>query len=253
MADSAISMLRAVPLRPILFLIGCAIAIASSASAPPAASATPSATRSGPGPQAKAPADSASANAEARNALKKAIAYHREAKDLALKFDAKIYNAALDKEDAYQGKLLLKGADKFRLEIPGGTYVSDGKDFWEYHPQNRQAVRKAAGDREGQPLPGDVLLRFLDSEPLSAATVREGGKEWLELRLDPSRAMKNLDSLAVLLDKGTAAVHRISSRDLSGNEARYTVVSIKRNSGLKDSEFAFVPPKGVETVDMRGE
>lgn len=246
MADSAISMLRAVPLRPILFLIGVAIAIASAGSAPAAAAA--------PAPQAKpqaAPGDSSPANAEARAALRKAIVFHREAKDLALKFEAKVYNAALDKEDVYRGKLLLKGADKFRLEIPGGTYVSDGKDFWEYHPQNKQAVRKAAGERDGQPLPADVLLRFLDSDPLSAATVHEGGKAWLELRLDPSRAMKNLDSLSVLLDKGTAAVHRISSRDVSGNEARYTVVSIKRNSGLKDSEFAFTPPKGAETVDMR--
>ncbi|MBW8888878.1 MAG: hypothetical protein JF616_14075, partial [Fibrobacteres bacterium] len=109
----------------------------------------------------------------------------------------------------------------------------------------------AAADGEGAIAPGAVLLRFLDSDPLSAATVREEGKEWIELRLDPSRAIKNLDSLTVLLDKETCALHRISSRDVSGDEARYTVAAIKRNTGLKDKEFAFVPPKGVEVVDMR--
>jgi chaperone LolA len=188
---------------------------------------------------------------EARAALAKAIAFHREAKDLSLKFKAKVYNAALDQEEEYQGKLLLKGADKFRLEIPGGTYVSDGQSFWEYHPQTKQAIRKAASEMEGRPLPGDVLLRFLDSDPLSLAAAKDGGKEYLEMRLDPARAMKNLDSLSVQLDKKDYSLHRVTSRDVSGNEARYTVVSVKRNGGLKDKEFAFTPPKGAETVDMR--
>lgn len=219
---------------------------AASSAAGNAASAAAPVTTGGAG----ATVDSAALK-EAKVALRKAIAFHREAQDLSLKFSARVYNAALDKHDAYQGRLLLKGADKFRLEIPGGTFVSDGKAYWEYHAQTKQAVRKAAADGEGAIAPGAVLLRFLDSDPLSAATVREEGKEWIELRLDPSRAMKNLDSLTVLLDKDSYALRRVSSRDVSGDEAQYTVVSIKRNSGLKDKEFAFEPPKGAEVVDMR--
>lgn len=285
MAEHAISILRAVPFRLVCLVVAIGIAIASAAAkkpaAPPAASAPardsaanpkstaapakPAVTSSGlpakPGAiSAAAPAGQRAASAslpqpavppEARAALAKAVAFHREAKDLALKFQAKVYNAALDKEDEYEGRLLLKGADKFRLEIPGGTYVSDGQTFWEYHAQNKQAVRKQASDMEGRPLPGDVLLRFLDSDPLSLAPAKDGGKEYLEMRLDPSRAMKNLDSLAVQLDKKDHSLHRVTSRDVSGNEARYTVVSIKRNGGIKDKEFAFVAPQGTEIVDMR--
>jgi outer membrane lipoprotein-sorting protein len=188
---------------------------------------------------------------EAGEALRKSIAYHRDAKDLALKFQASVYNAALDKQDRYQGKLLLKGAARFRLEIPGGTYVCDGESYWEYHAQNHQVILKKAKDMEDKPLPGEVLLRFLDSEPLSIGRAVDGGKGFLELRLDPSRAMKNLDSLSVLLDPKDYSVHRISSRDVSGNEAEYTVASIKRNTGLKDKEFTFSVPKGAEVVDMR--
>lgn len=202
------------------------------------------------GMAATAPSDTASLKA-AGAALRKAIEFHREAEDLSLKFTASVYNAALDSHDQYSGRLLLKGADKFRLEIPGGTFDSDGKTYWEYHPQTKQVIRKDATAGEDAIAPGAVLLRFLDSDPLSAKTVHEDGKDWIELRLDPSRAIKNLDSLAVLLDKDTYALHRVSSRDVSGDEARYTVVSIKRNSGLKDKEFAFAPPKGAEVVDMR--
>ena len=228
----------------ILIAIGTAVSARSAVAGDPLPAPPPVSAGSA------APADSSAAK-EAKIALRKAITFHREAEDLSLKFTAQVYNAALDKHDSYQGRLLLKGADKFRLEIPGGTFVSDGTTYWEYHPQTKQAIRKAAADGEGAIAPGAVLLRFLDSDPLSAAGVREDGKAWIELHLDPSRAMKNLDSLTVLLDKETYALHRISSRDVSGDEARYTVVSIKRNAGLKDKEFAFAPPKGVEVVDMR--
>jgi chaperone LolA len=239
MAEQAESILRGISLA-------AAILIASSATA-----MVHAAENSGTAPHAdSAPPAPSQAAVEA---LRKSIAYHREARDLALKFSASVYNAALDNRDEYAGRLLLKGQDRFRLEIPGGVYVSDGKTYWEYHAKTKQAIRRDAADREGAPSPGDVLLRFLDSEPLSVSPVRENGKEWIGLRLDPARAMKNLDSLAVLLDKSTYALHQVSSRDVSGNEARYTVVSVKRNSGLKDGEFGFEPPKGVEVVDMRGE
>lgn len=188
---------------------------------------------------------------EAGEAMRKAIAFHRGAKDLSIRFKAEVYNAALDRSDAYEGRLLLKDSTRFRLEIPGAAYVSDGRDFWEYHAKNKQAVVRPAADLEDRPLPGDVLLRFLDSAPRSASRGGEGGGTYLELELDPSRAMKNLDSLSVRLDPKDHSVRRIASRDASGNEAVYTLLSVKRNTGLKDKEFAYDPPKGAEVVDMR--
>ena len=197
------------------------------------------------------PAAKPAVDEEARTALRKAVAFHRQAKDISFKFRAEVYNADLDKSEKYDGRLLLKDSTRFRLEIPGGSYVSDGKDFWEYHAKNKQVVIRAAQDLKDQPLPGDVLLRFLDSDPISVARTRSEGKEYLELRLDPARAMKNLDSLSVLLDRKDYSVRSISSRDVSGNESKYTLLSVKRNAGIKDKEFGFSPPKGTEIVDMR--
>lgn len=205
-------------------------------------------------PAATAAAEAATAatvEEEARATLRQAVVFHRQARDIAFKFEAEVYNADLDKRDSYRGRLLLKDSTRFRLEIPGGTYVSDGKAFWEYHPKNNQAVVRDAAEMAGQPLPGEVLLRFLDSEPLSVARVKSGGKEVLELRLDPARAMKSLDSLSVQLDRKDHSLRRIASRDVNGNQSVYTLLSVKRNGGIKDREFAFTPPKGVEVVDMR--
>src|SRR5687768_7260284 len=98
-----------------------------------------------------APPAEPAADAEARAALRQAVVFHRQAKDIAFKFDAEVYNADLDKRDSYRGRLLLKDSTRFRLEIPGGTYVSDGKSFWEYHPKNKQVVVRDAEDMAGQP------------------------------------------------------------------------------------------------------
>lgn len=187
---------------------------------------------------------------EAKAALKKAVVFHREAKDLALQFEAEVWNEDQERSDKYRGKLLLKGADRFRLEIPGGTYVSDGKSLWEYHPKNKQAILRSASE-PGHPMPGEVLLRFLDADPISVRKAKVEGKDCLELRLDPAKAMKSLDSLSVFLDRRDHSLKRMVSRDVSGNEARYTLVSVKRDGGIKDREFTFTPPKGVEVVDMR--
>jgi outer membrane lipoprotein-sorting protein len=192
-----------------------------------------------------------SSTTEAQTALRKAVAFQRESKDLAFNFLASVYNPTLDKKENYSGKLLLKDSTKFRLEIPGGTYVSDGVHYWEYHVQNHQVILRKASDLKDQPLPGDVLLRFLDSKPMALIKTSLHGKEYLEMRLDPSLAMKNLDSLVVMLDKENFSLYRVSSRDVSGNEAQYTVTSLKKNRGINDREFVFVSPKGSELVDMR--
>lgn len=188
---------------------------------------------------------------EAQIALRKAIAFQRESKDISIRFLASVFNPTLDKQEKYSGKLLLKDSNKFRLEIPGATYVSDGVSYWEYHVQNNQVILRKAADLIGQPLPADVLLRFLDSKPLSLVKTKLNNKEYLEMRLDPSEAMKNLDSLVVLLDKADFSLYRISSRDVSGNEAQYTVTALRKNRGIKDREFVFVGPKGSDLVDMR--
>ncbi len=199
-----------------------------------------------------APAPQVSSSAtEAQIALRKAIAFQRESKDLAINFSASVYNQTLDKKENYSGKLLLKDSTKFRLEIPGGTYVSDGVHYWEYHVQNHQVILRKASDVKDQPLPADVLLRFLDSKPMSLIKTSLHGKAYLEMRLDPSLAMKNLDSLVVMLDEENFSLYRVSSRDVSGNEAQYTVTGLRKNRGIKDREFVFVSPKGSELVDMR--
>ena len=188
---------------------------------------------------------------EARRVLQKAAAYHREAKDMSLRFRAEVYNAASDKHESYQGKLLLGDSDRFRLEIPAGIYVSDGSEYWEYHPQNHQALLRNARNLEEGASPGGIFLRFLDADPVSMERVKLEGREYWKLRLNPSVALKNLDSLSVWLNPSDCSVFRIDSRDLSGNETDYTLRSVKRNTGLKDEEFRYAPPKGAEVVDMR--
>lgn len=242
--------LRAIPVLHLLPLVP-AMVLWAAGPVPPLSAA---ATAAKPAAAAVKSSDSSASRAggvdEARAALRRAVVFHRQAADLSLRFQAEVYNADLDKRDTYKGRLLLKDSTRFRLEVPGGTYVSDGKVFCEYHAKNKQAVIRPAGEMQGD-LPANVLLRFLDADPLSVARVKEAGKEYLELVLDPSRVMKSLDSLSVRLDRKDHSLRRVDSRDANGNEARYTLLSVKRNAGVGDKEFTFAPPKGTDVVDMR--
>lgn len=242
--------LRAVPVLLILSLAPAGAVRAADPVPPPSAAGAAAKPPAAPAKSSDSAASRAGGLDEARAALRRAVVFHRQAADLSLRFQAEVYNADLDKRDTYKGRLLLKDSTRFRLEVPGGTYVSDGKVFCEYHAKNRQAVIRPAGEMQGD-LPANVLLRFLDADPLSVARVKEGGREYLELVLDPSRAMKSLDSLSVRLDRTDHSLRRVDSRDANGNETRYTLLSVKRNAGLADKEFTFAPPKGTDVVDMR--
>ncbi len=183
--------------------------------------------------------------------LQKAVAYHREAQDLTLAFKAKTYQAAVDKEAEYSGTLRLKGAGKFRLEIPGTRIVSDGKTVWEHHEANKQVLIKSLDHWDSGALPAEALLRFLDARPLSHEEVREGKTRLHKLQLDPTGKVKNLRSLTVYLRADTHKVHKIETVDLSENTAEYRLTRVEAGTGLKDKLFTYAVPKGVEAVDMR--
>ncbi len=187
---------------------------------------------------------------EAHALLHKAIVFYREAEDIQINFKAEVYTEATEKTDHFKGHLWLKDSVKFRLEMPALQCVSDGKTFWQYQPANKQVQIKKAQDIDGAALPGQVLFRFLDAEPLSVESVLEQGKSLLKLKLDPSKALKNTKSLMVFM-RDDGSVEKIISEDLSENRSTYTLTSVKRNTGIKESIFSFTSPEGAEVVDMR--
>jgi outer membrane lipoprotein-sorting protein len=71
-----------------------------------------------------------------------------------LRFKASITGPDGDAAPGYEGKLWMGKEGQFRLEYPGGTLVSDGATFSEYHPKNQQVILRHAGEPGNRLLPG---------------------------------------------------------------------------------------------------
>ncbi len=225
-------------LKPALSIIGVILALTAAwvSAAPPAA---------------PLPEFTPAVNSAADSLLQKAVAFHRQAKDLTLAFQAKTYQSALDKTSEYSGTLQLKGEGKFRLEIPGTRIVSDGKTVWEHHEANQQVLIKDIKFWDEGQLPAQALFRFLDARALEHEVVQEGKIRLHKLTLDPSEKVKNLRGLVVYLRADNDKVHKIETEDLSDNTTEYRLTRVEANKGLNDKVFRYSVPKGVESVDMR--
>lgn len=179
---------------------------------------------------------------EARQALEKITAKHRQAKSVSLVFQSRSMGADGELSPATGGTLLSADSGKFRLEYEGGAIVSNGKTLWQY---SRDAHQVVIADADGAGSTGEALLRFLQAKPLRAS--RQNGS--LRVILDPASVGEGLDSLILMLDGGK--VREVDTQDPAGNRIFYTVKSLQYGEAPGRKAFEFKAPKGVETVDMR--
>jgi outer membrane lipoprotein-sorting protein len=175
----------------------------------------------------------------------------RAVKDLELKFSASVQMPESESPERYLGTLWVGDSTRFRLEIPIGTYVSDGKTFWEYHPRTHQVLIRDGGDKAGRALPGRILVDLLASPPLSCDTLKEKGKSQVRIRLSPTAKTGQLDSLEVRIDLKRRKLEWVETLDANGGRTRYQVRGLKQGNPIPDSRFQFEKPKSAEIVDMR--
>jgi hypothetical protein len=87
----------------------------------------------------------------------------RKAQRLEVRFAAEVKTPEGESLPGYDGVLFTADSNAFRLEMPSGTYVSDGQTFWEYHPSTKQVLIKSAGAIAGKSLPARMLLDYLSA------------------------------------------------------------------------------------------
>jgi outer membrane lipoprotein-sorting protein len=162
-----------------------------------------------------------------------------------LRFKASITGPDGDAAPGYEGKLWMGKEGQFRLEYPGGTLVSDGATFSEYHPKNQQVILRHAGEPGNRLLPGQIFTRFLTAQPLEA---NRQGDIW-QIRLNPE-PFGNMTGLKVDLDAAKKSVAAVETVDAAGTQVQYRV-SERKAELPEGKKFEFTPPAGTEIVDMR--
>ncbi len=151
------------------------------------------------------------------------------------------------------GRLFLGEQGKFRMESGGQVIVCDGLTIWLFHPAERQVIIYPALENQSPFLtPRQLLFDYAKNYHLEKVADEPLGKyscRILEMKpLDPSDPTR---LVKVWVDRREYLTRRFLIEDLIGNVIIFDFEEFHLGQNLPDSTFQFVPPPGVEVVDLR--
>ncbi len=149
------------------------------------------------------------------------------------------------------GTLFLKKGNKYRIDTDDKVIVTDGKTSWVYLPGSQQVLIDNFRDDKNTITPDRFLLNVpSDYFAVLLSTKKSDSGDVYTLRLTPKSDNSFIRSIRIVI-KGDWTVSSAEVADMNDTRYTYTVDSLATNTGLPDSEFKFVPPKGAQVVDLR--
>jgi outer membrane lipoprotein carrier protein len=190
--------------------------------------------------------------------VKSVEAAYSRVNDLKAEFTQTAFNKSLNQSIPAQGTVYLKKGGRLRWEYADPTpqqIVSDGKTVWIYTPALSQVnvgpAPEALAGPAGSFLAGlgrvreHFAVRFLNpAEPRD----RDGN---IVLDLVPKVTIPTMTRLVLSFDPRSWEVRRGVVYDQFENTVTMQFRKPAINTGLADSLFTFVAPKGVATVPLR--
>jgi outer membrane lipoprotein carrier protein len=195
-------------------------------------------------PQKGAPAPG---TADAQALLAGFDARSRTIRDFTAKFTQTYRSGALGRAIVETGTLRVKRPSRMLFEYltpDKKLFIADGESYYFYVPRDRQVmVQNQRGDRRATArilAEGRLLEHFRSAGEEKDALGRK-------LVLTPLEKDANVTRIAVVLD-GQLRLLALEIQDAEGSTSRMVFEGFRENVGLKDSEFRFDVPKGVEVI-----
>jgi outer membrane lipoprotein carrier protein len=151
---------------------------------------------------------------------------------------------------AEEGTLLLKKPGRMRWSYAapvGKVFVLDGKFAWFYTPGDAQATRVPAKELDDLRSPLRFLLGHTElKKELDNLTV---GADGAGFRIDGvPKGMAQRVKLLSLWVSAAGAIERMRLEEVDGAVTEFSFTDMQENVPVKDGDFAFIPPPGVEVV-----
>ena len=161
-------------------------------------------------------------------------------------------NTEMDIDEKKTGKIYVSG-DKYRIEMPGQTIISDGKTLWTYLEDSQEVMVSNMEDNDESISPTKILTSYdknYDARFSKDATYKNSNLKLIELK--PTEG-KNFEKMSVLINQKKLELENFSVYDKNGNVFTYHIINMKPNTDLPADTFTFDTKKypGVEVVDMR--
>ncbi len=150
------------------------------------------------------------------------------------------------------GKLDYAQGNRFRLELPSRTIISNGSLTWSWTPSKNQVViNKAASG--GQLTPNDILQSFPGnySTKLDGETTIGGNAVWIvNATASGDRRLGDISSAVLYIDKKSYRFRKISVTSPSLGNLTLQITSADYDATIPDSRFNFTPPEGAKVIDL---
>jgi chaperone LolA len=176
---------------------------------------------------------------------------YRSFESLSMDFVKVVRSKVFETKTTVQGKMIFKNPDKFRIDTKDETVTSDGRFVWTYSAENAQVIKNLADSSEDFFTPYQYLSDFGSRYvPKLEGEEKVDGTSCFKLVLTPKEKDAFIINMTVWVDQKSLLAQRLIYQDLNGNQVTLTFQHIKPNRKIKDSEFSYQAPPGVEEVDL---
>lgn len=187
----------------------------------------------------------------AAEVMQKSKDWFKSSNSWSFKFRAETFLSDSPTSGVQKGDLLVGDGNKFRLSIPGITFISDGESLWQWNIEQKQVLIKAVADLESSLHPSELLFKYLNCKALEMKDGSWKGKDVYVLKLSPEQYKDQFVEMEVWLSKKDFSPVRLFTIDVMGNSTWYDVSQWKVEKNVQLDRFKFTTPKGIDEIDMR--
>ena len=168
-----------------------------------------------------------------------------------LEFQVQVFYADSPDIVSQKGSLLVADADRFRLNVAGIEFVSDGESLWQYNPEQNQVLIKAVEDLSSAFHPSEMLFKYLECKARELKEAEYNKQKLWVLKLDASKYAGQFNQMEVWLSKKDYSPVRLFTVDPAGNSSWYNILKLNVVKKVSADDFKFKPGKDVDEIDMR--
>jgi len=183
--------------------------------------------------------------------MKKSQDWFKSGKAWSLNFKLQLFYADSPDIVSQQGSLVVAEGDRFKLDLAGIKFYSDGESLWQYNVEQKQVLIKAVEDLSSALHPSELLFKYLNCKALSVGEGTFANQKLWVLKLDPSKYAGQFTQMEVWLSQKDYSPVRLFTVDPSGNSSWYIIVNLKVVKSVSVEDFRYKAVPGVDEIDMR--
>lgn len=149
------------------------------------------------------------------------------------------------------GTVLLSG-NRYRVNTPGQTVITNGDITWIYTPADSQVVINDADTTTAAVTP-ETFLRASDERYriTGSATTARDDTPHAKLEVEATDSSARFKRATLWVRRSDRIVTRMRATDRNGSTLDLRLRDLEVNPPLGPSPFRFEPPDGVDVIDLR--